>query len=96
MKDTNFETLSSNKLFLHCAIPAMLGGLISALYSIADGIFVGHFIGKEALAAVNLAIPFIMIISALADMVAAGSSVRISILLEKGILRRPIKPFPSV
>ena len=59
----------------------MVGMGFSAVYSITDGIFVGHFIGQEALAAVNLVMPVIMIITALADMVATGSSVRISILL---------------
>ena len=59
----------------------MVGMGFSAIYSITDGIFVGHFIGQEALAAVNLVMPVIMIITALADMVATGSSVRISILL---------------
>ena len=59
----------------------MVGMGFSAIYSITDGIFVGHYIGQEALAAVNLVMPVIMIITALADMVATGSSVRISILL---------------
>ncbi len=59
----------------------MLSMLFSGLYSIADGIFVGRFIGEDALAAVNLAMPLIMISFALADMVAVGSSVRIAMLL---------------
>ena len=62
----------------------MVGMGFSAIYSITDGIFVGHYIGQEALAAVNLVMPVIMIITALADMVATGSSVRISILLGRG------------
>ena len=63
----------------------MVGMGFSAIYSITDGIFVGHYIGQEALAAVNLVMPVIMIITALADMVATGSSVRISILLGRGV-----------
>ena len=69
---------------MRCTVPAMVGMGFSAIYSITDGIFVGHFIGQEALAAVNLVMPIIMIITALADMVATGSSVRISILLGRG------------
>ena len=72
------------RLFVRCTIPAMIGMGFSAIYSITDGIFVGHFIGQEALAAINLVMPIIMIITALADMVATGSSVRISILLGRG------------
>ena len=59
----------------------MISMAVTSLYTIADGIFVGHFIGAEALAAVNLVMPVIMISFALADMVAVGSSVQISIRL---------------
>ena len=59
----------------------MVGMGFSAVYSVIDGIFVGHYIGQEALAAVNLVMPMVMIIAAVADMIATGSSVRISILL---------------
>lgn len=84
MNEQDFGTSPILKLFVKCTIPAMVGMGFSAIYSITDGIFVGHFIGQEALAAVNLVMPVIMIITALADMVATGSSVRISILIGKG------------
>ena len=69
------------KLFFKCTLPAMVGMGFSAVYSVIDGIFVGHYIGQEALAAVNLVMPMVMIIAAVADMIATGSSVRVSILL---------------
>ena len=53
----------------------------SVLYEIADGIFVGRFIGEDALAAVNLVMPFIMIFFGLSNLIATDASVRISILL---------------
>ncbi len=84
MKEQEFGTAPISRLFLRCTIPAMVGMGFSAIYSISDGIFVGHYIGEEALAAVNLVMPIIMIITALADMVAVGSSVRISILMGRG------------
>ena len=84
MNEQEFATSPILRLFVRCTVPAMVGMGFSAIYSITDGIFVGHFIGQEALAAVNLVMPLIMIITALADMVATGSSVRISILLGRG------------
>ena len=84
MNERDYGTAPILKLFFRCTIPAMVGMGFSAIYNITDGIFVGHFIGQEALAAVNLVMPVLMIITALADMVAAGSSVRISILLGQG------------
>ena len=81
MNERDYGTAPILKLFFRCTVPAMVGMGFSAIYNVTDGIFVGHFIGQEALAAVNLVMPVLMIITALADMVAAGSSVRISILL---------------
>lgn len=81
MNEQEFGSAPIGRLFVRCTVPAMVGMGFSAIYAITDGIFVGHFIGQEALAAVNLVMPIIMIITALADMVATGSSVRISILL---------------
>ena len=76
-----FETLSPTKLLIRCAVPAMITMVFGALYQIADGLFVGRFIGGDALAAVNLIMPILMISFALSDTIAAGASVRISILL---------------
>ncbi len=76
-----FEKLPPTKLFFRCAIPSMITMVFGALYQIADGLFVGRFIGEDALAAVNLIMPIIMIVFAFSNMLATGASVRISILL---------------
>ena len=93
MNEQEFGSAPIGRLFIRCTIPAMVGMGFSAIYSITDGIFVGHFIGQEALAAVNLVMPIIMIITALADMVATGSSVRISILLGRNDHREANRVF---
>ena len=76
-----FEKLSPTKLFFRLAIPSMITMAFSALYQIADGLFVGRFIGEDALAAVNLIMPIIMIVFGFANLIATGASVRISVLL---------------
>lgn len=76
-----FDTTPPTKLFLHCALPSMVSMAVSSLYTIVDGIFVGRVLGQQALAAVNLVMPIIMICFGLSDMVAVGSSVQISIQL---------------
>ncbi len=76
-----FEKLPPTKLFFRCAIPSMITMAFGALYQIADGLFVGRFIGEDALAAVNLIMPIIMIVFAFSNMIATGASVRISALL---------------
>lgn len=76
-----FETLSPTKLFFKCASLGMVSMLVSSVYNIADGIFVGNFIGSTALAAINLVMPLVMIAFAVANMIAVGSSVQIAIRL---------------
>ena len=81
MHSAVFEKLPPSKLFYRCAVPSMITMTFSVLYEIADGIFVGRFIGEDALAAVNLVMPFIMILFGLSNLIATDASVRISILL---------------
>ena len=76
-----FEKLPPTKLFFRCALPSMITMAFGALYQIADGLFVGRFIGQDALAAVNLIMPIIMMVFAFSNMIATGASVRISVLL---------------
>lgn len=76
-----FEKLPPTKLFFRCAVPSMITMAFGALYQIADGLFVGRFIGEDALAAVNLIMPVLMMVFAFSNMIATGASVRISVLL---------------
>ena len=72
------------KLFFLASIPGAISMLASALYQTIDGVFVGRFLGETAFAAVNLAMPFVIINFSLADLIGVGSAVPISICLGKG------------
>lgn len=67
------------KLFFKAALPGVIGMFAMSIYNIIEGIFVGQFIGGDAFAAMNLAMPLVFITFALSDMVGVGSSVLISI-----------------
>ena len=71
------------KLFFLASIPGAISMLASALYQTIDGVFVGQFLGETAFAALNLAMPFVIINFSLADLIGVGSSVPISISLGK-------------
>lgn len=71
------------KLFFLASIPGAISMLASALYQTIDGIFVGQFIGATAFAAINLAMPFVIINFSLADLIGVGSAVPISVCLGK-------------
>ena len=76
-----FEKLPPTRLFFRCALPSMISMAFGALYQIADGLFVGRFIGEDALAAINLIMPIIMMVFAFSNMIATGAAVRVSVLL---------------
>ena len=76
-----FLQTSPRKLFFRAAIPGAIGMLASALYQLLDGIFVGQFLGETAFAALNLAMPLVIINFSIADLVGVGSAVPISIAL---------------
>lgn len=76
------------KLFFLASIPGAVSMLASALYQLLDGIFVGQFLGATPFAAVNLAMPFVIINFSLADLIGVGASVPISIALGQGQKRR--------
>ncbi len=81
---TLFTRTPPVRLFFLAAIPGSISMLASSLYYTLDGIFVGQFIGATAFAAINLAMPFVIINFSLADLVGVGSSVPISICLGRG------------
>jgi len=63
------------------ALPSILAMIVPASYYLVDGMFVGHFVGAEGLAAINLVYPLIMVLIGLAAMVAMGAATHISIHL---------------
>lgn len=70
---------SIGKLFLNFSIPAVTGMIVTALYSIVDGIFVGRGVGAEGLAALNLGYPIINFGAALSLMFGIGGATLISL-----------------
>lgn len=81
---TLFSQTPPVRLFFFAAIPGALSMLASSLYYTLDGVFVGQFIGAMAFAAINLAMPFVIINFSLADLIGVGASVPISIALGRG------------
>jgi len=70
------------KEFCKYIFPAMGSFLLSGIYSIVDGIFVGNAVGDDGLAAINLAWPLVALIISLGTGIGIGGSVIIS--LNKG------------
>lgn len=85
LKDSlDFKNMQVGKLFARQLIPNMLGMVASSMFAIVDGIFVGRGVGSDALAAVNIALPLLMIMTGIGLMFGTGGSVLASINLSRG------------
>lgn len=71
------------KLFFMIVIPGAISMIASSMWGLFDGIFVGNLLGETAFAALNLAFPLVLVNFSLADLIAVGSAIQISILLGK-------------
>ena len=72
------------RVFLHYAIPSVIGlGALSSA-TVVTAIFMGNYVGVAALAAVNLSMPAISLLFAVAFMFAMGGSVITGKLLGEG------------
>lgn len=80
-KYQEFTDKKISALFWQYALPAIIGTSVNTLYNIIDGIFIGHFIGREALSAAGLILPIMNLAAAIGLLVGVGSASRISILL---------------
>ena len=78
-----YATMKPWKLFFVVALPGMVSMFAMSIYSIIEGSFIGQRLGEGALAAVNIAMPLVMINFSLADLIGVGASVPISIALGK-------------
>jgi len=78
-----YATMNPWRLFFVVALPGMINMFAMSIYSVVEGIFLGQVLGEGAFAAVNIAMPLVMINYSLADLVGVGASVPISIALGK-------------
>ncbi len=69
------------RLHWKLAIPAMVGMFVMAMYNLVDTIFVGRFVGTNAIAALTVAFPMQMIVMGFGIMNGIGSAALISISL---------------
>lgn len=76
-----YATMNPWRLFFTVAAPGMVSMFAMSIYSIIEGIFIGQSLGEGAFAAVNIAMPLVMINFSLADLIGVGASVPISIAL---------------
>jgi Na+-driven multidrug efflux pump len=76
-----YASMNPWRLFFKVAMPGMISMFAMSVYSIFEGIFIGQTLGEGAFAAINIAMPLVMINFSLSDLIGVGASVPISIAL---------------
>lgn len=87
MKIQLSEHFTYNKL-LRFVFPSIVMMIFTSIYSVVDGLFVSNYVGKTALASINLILPFLMGLSALGFMIGTGGSAIVAKTLGEGDLKR--------
>lgn len=67
------------KEFMKYAVPSVIGMMVSALYIVVDGIFVGRGVGISALGSINVAVPVTTLMLAITLMITMGGAAVMSI-----------------
>lgn len=80
-------------LFAKYAIPQMIGLLFNSAYLIVDGVFIGNRLGREAMAAAAVSVPFIEILLSVAIAVASGAGIMISSYLGRKEKHEAVRVF---
>lgn len=75
------EQQSLRKQFFRFSTATVASLMVFSLYSIVDGLFVARGVGKYAMSAVNLSVPFINLLFSIAVIFAVGTSTIIAYLL---------------
>lgn len=83
----DFANDNISVLFKKIFFPTLLGMLSVSAVTAIDGIFVGHGIGSDGIAAVNICIPLLMIFTGIGLMLGIGCSVIASIALSRGKIK---------
>ncbi len=83
MKIQLSEHFTYNKLFRFC-LPSVIMMVFTSIYGVVDGLFISNFVGKVPFAAVNLVMPFIMMIGGIGFMIGTGGSALVAKTLGEG------------
>ena len=83
----------TSTLFRKYAIPQMIGLLFNSVYLIVDGVFIGNRLGRDAMAAAAVSVPFIEILLSISMAVASGAGIMISNYIGKKNKKEAVRIF---
>lgn len=77
------------RLFFRLSLPGIAGMLVISLNNFVDALFLGRFVGSDAVAAIGLAFPLTLLTAAFTSLVSVGSSSLLSRALGEGDADKP-------
>lgn len=78
---------------LRFVFPSIIMMVFTSIYGVVDGLFVSNFAGKTSFAAINLVMPFVMILGGIGFMIGTGGTALVSKILGEGDNRKANKVF---
>lgn len=72
------------KKLLRFTLPSITMMVFTSIYCVVDGLFVSNFAGKTSFAAINLVMPFIMVLGGIGFMIGTGGTALVSKVLGEG------------
>ena len=78
---------------LRFTLPSIVMMAFSSIYGVVDGVFVSNFVGADPFAAINLIMPFLMILGAVGFMLGTGGSALVAYMLGAGNERKANETF---
>lgn len=74
-------------------LPSVIMMIFTSIYGVVDGFFVSNYVGKTEFAAVNLIMPFPMLLGGFGFMIGTGGSAIVSMMLGEGKKKEADKVF---
>ena len=77
------DHFSCGKL-LRFVLPSIVMMIFTSIYGVVDGLFVSNFAGKTSFAAINLVMPFIMVLGGIGFMIGTGGTALVAKVMGEG------------
>ena len=81
------------KKLIRYVLPSVFMMIVTSVYGVIDGLFVSNFVGKTPFAAINLIMPFIMILGGTGFMIGTGGAALVSKVLGENDVQRANRCF---
>ena len=81
------------KKLLRFVFPSIIMMVFTSIYGVVDGFFVSNFAGKTSFAAINLIMPFVMVLGGIGFMIGTGGTALVSKILGEGDRKRANQTF---